>query len=134
MVGAHGSTQNQLPYPSCTCLLPSNANLVRWEMKDDLTYQLCQGKQIKKYILISCNALSKDRYTWLKQYVKQKICRTNRRQGYSIHIGMCNQILVSMSRHHGYPEEKLSVFVMTRNCLPISPKGATMPKSSNTQE
>ncbi|GFN95049.1 reverse transcriptase [Plakobranchus ocellatus] len=35
-------------------LLPSNANLMRWGMKDDLMFPLCPGKQITEHVLSSC--------------------------------------------------------------------------------
>ncbi|GFO03430.1 reverse transcriptase [Plakobranchus ocellatus] len=35
-------------------LLPSNANLVRWEKKDDPTCPLCQGRQTTEHVLSSC--------------------------------------------------------------------------------
>ena len=45
--------------------LPSNANLVRWEKKEDPTCPLCQCKQTTEHVLSSCKiALSHGRYTW----------------------------------------------------------------------
>ncbi|GFO13299.1 reverse transcriptase [Plakobranchus ocellatus] len=45
-------------------LLPSNADQVWWEMKDDLTCPLRQGKQTTEHALKSCKiALSQGRYT-----------------------------------------------------------------------
>ncbi|GFO30017.1 hypothetical protein PoB_005652200 [Plakobranchus ocellatus] len=38
-------------------LLPSNANLVRWGMKDDPTCPLCQGEQMTEHDLSSCSKL-----------------------------------------------------------------------------
>ncbi|GFN84933.1 polyprotein [Plakobranchus ocellatus] len=44
-------------------ILPSNANLVRWGKKDDLTCPLCQGRQTTEHVLSSCKvALSEGRY------------------------------------------------------------------------
>ncbi|GFO44179.1 chemosensory receptor a [Plakobranchus ocellatus] len=46
-------------------LLPSNANLVPWGIKDDSTCPLCQGRQTTEHVLSSCKvALSQGRYTW----------------------------------------------------------------------
>ncbi|GFN98006.1 hypothetical protein PoB_002451200 [Plakobranchus ocellatus] len=64
-------------------------SLVRRQMKDDPTYNLCQKKQSIEQVLNSCNiALSQDRYTQgikrlaIATYVKQKFCLSNRKQGH----------------------------------------------------
>ncbi|GFN90950.1 polyprotein [Plakobranchus ocellatus] len=57
-------------------LLPSNANLVRWRKKDDLTCPPCQGRQTTKHVhaLSSCKvALSQGRYTWRHNRVLQEL-------------------------------------------------------------
>ncbi|GFO33356.1 polyprotein [Plakobranchus ocellatus] len=55
-------------------LLPSNANLVRWEKRDDPTCPLCQGRQTTEHVLSSCKiALSQGRYTWRLNKVLQEL-------------------------------------------------------------
>ncbi|GFO10144.1 polyprotein [Plakobranchus ocellatus] len=45
-------------------LLPSNANLVRWRMKD-ATCPLCRGKQTAEHVLAYCKiALNQGSHTW----------------------------------------------------------------------
>ena len=46
-------------------VLPSNANLVKWGVKDDPSCPLCSGKQTVEHVLSCCKiALSQGRYTW----------------------------------------------------------------------
>ncbi|GFS24337.1 polyprotein [Elysia marginata] len=55
-------------------LLPSNANLVRWGKKDDLTCPLCHGRQTTEHVLSSCKvALLQGRYTWRHNRVLQEL-------------------------------------------------------------
>ena len=55
-------------------LLPSNANLVRWGKKEDLTCPLCNGRQTTEHFLSSCKvALSQGRYTWRHSRVFQEL-------------------------------------------------------------
>ncbi|GFO20618.1 reverse transcriptase [Plakobranchus ocellatus] len=52
--------------------LPSNANLVRWGMKDDPTCPICQGKETTEHVLSSSKvSLSQGRYTWRHNRVLQ---------------------------------------------------------------
>ncbi|GFN91261.1 reverse transcriptase [Plakobranchus ocellatus] len=53
--------------------LPSNANLVRWRMKDNPTYPLCQGKQTAEYVLSSYKVAEQSSYTWRQNRVLQKL-------------------------------------------------------------
>ncbi|GFO06501.1 reverse transcriptase [Plakobranchus ocellatus] len=55
-------------------LLPSNANLVRWGKKVNLTCPLCQGRQTTEHVLSSHKvALSQGRYTWRHNRVLKEL-------------------------------------------------------------
>ena len=55
-------------------LLPSNANLTRWGLKDDPACPLCQGRQTAEHVLSSCKvALAQGRYTWRHNKVLQEL-------------------------------------------------------------
>ncbi|GFO34154.1 reverse transcriptase [Plakobranchus ocellatus] len=64
---AHGVTQTQLSYASCNDLHPSNANMVRWGRKDDLTSPLCPGKQITEHVHSSSKAALRQSSATLEQ-------------------------------------------------------------------
>ena len=55
-------------------LLPSNANLVRWEKKQDHTCPQRQGRQTTEHVLSFCKiALSQGRCTWRHNRVLQEV-------------------------------------------------------------
>ena len=55
-------------------LMPTNANLIRWEKKEDPTCPLCIGRHSAEHVLSSCKVvLSQGRYTWRHHRVLQEI-------------------------------------------------------------